>query len=63
MNAGQIAGLLWTVAFWFIVVSFLVVPVLFAYWRNHEKRDAERTEEILKATRFDRSGAHEMDAL
>lgn len=63
MNPGQVVGFLWDLAVWFFILSVFVLPIVMNAWRRREKADAKRTEETLKATRFDRSGLHEMDAL
>lgn len=54
--------LLGAVAFYFVLLSALALPV----WLNVERRrgqaEKKRTEEVLKTTRHDTSGAHIWDA-
>lgn len=62
MNAGQIAGALWTLAAWFLILSFVVLPLSIAAWKRREKKRAADTEETLQTLGFDTSGEHIYDA-
>lgn len=63
MNAGRVMQFLWTLAFWWFVLSVFVLPVVFTYWRHNEKRRAAETEKTLESLGYDTSGAHYEDAL
>jgi len=51
------------VAFWFVVISLLAVPVVMAYWRHNERLRAEQTEKTLESLGYDTSHEHEQDAM
>lgn len=38
MNAGQIAGFLWDLAAWFLILSLVVLPLSYAAWKRREAR-------------------------
>lgn len=57
VTIGQVGGWIW-----FAVAWVFILAVAFKRWRARERRDAARTKEILKATRYDTTGAHIWDA-
>jgi len=60
---GHLLAYLFDVAFWFFVISVFVLPVVMSYWRAREKRDAERTAQILDSLLHDTTHQYEQDAL
>jgi hypothetical protein len=63
VNAGQIIGALWTLTFWFLLISFFVLPVIFSYWRAREKAEQAATDATLKKLLHDQTHQFEQDAL
>lgn len=59
---GHILAYLFDAAFFFFVLSVLVVPVLLARWHAREKEDAEETAEVLDSLLSDTTHRYEQDA-
>lgn len=62
MNPGKIAAVLYDAAFWFFVISVLVLPVVNARWRQRERDDAKKTKKILDSLLHDTTHRYEQDA-
>ena len=58
---GRALAVLWDVAFWFLVLSVLVFPALYAMWRHREKTDQAATEAELKRCKADTTNDHIFD--
>ena len=63
MNPGQLLGFAWVVACWFFLLAVFVLPVVNAYWRASERRDAKQTKAVMDSLLHDHSHQYEQDAM
>jgi hypothetical protein len=59
---GHLLAYLYIAAFWFLLLSFFILPLAFSYWRHREKAEQSATEAALKRCKADTTNDHIWDA-